>query len=106
MKPAESIAKFHLRFGRGDSLLTFFKEILQAVVYLGAFSYIYKNWFGVALDKYLVIGLALSYIIICYFVGAIDERVGFWRYENRYSSKELNPFLEELNSKIDILLKK
>ena len=94
-KTAENLAKFYLRYSRGLGLTNFAKEIFKNIVYLGAFGYILKDWFGWELSKNILISLALIYAVVCYIIGFIDEKVGFWRFENSYSYKQLNPFFEQ-----------
>ena len=103
---AESIAKFRLRYSRGDGLLGFSKDILKNIVYLGGMGFLLNEWFGVTFSKELTIFLALGYLLSCYFIGLIDERIGFWKYENTYSTKELNPFWKEIEEKVDNLADK
>jgi hypothetical protein len=104
-KIAENLAKFYLRYGRGAGLTNFVKEMLKNVVFLGAFGYLLKDWFGIEVTKTILISSAVIYSFLCYLIGWIDEKLGFWRIENSYASKQLNPFFEELDRKIDEALK-
>ena len=38
---------------------------------------------------------------MCYLIGYLDERWGFWKLQAKYSSQELNPFMKELDKKIN-----
>jgi len=97
---AERLAKFYLRHGRGHSLLDFLIAIVKNVVYFGALGALITYWFHWTLSKFLLIGLALVYEVICYLLGWLDEILGFWKIQNNYSSKELTPFLEEMYNDI------
>ena len=98
---AEWLAKFYLRYGRGRALLNFISDILQSVFYLGGTGYIVEQWFGISFPKWIIVIAAVSFGIFCYIVGEIDERVGFWKFQNNYATKSLTPFFDEMDKKID-----
>lgn len=93
---ATKLAKFNLRYGRGNGHLSFIINTGKLIVYYGAASYIVKDWFGFTLPKEVGIFGVLAYVVICYIVGVIDERVGFWRKEVAYATEELNPVIKEI----------
>lgn len=94
-------AKFYLRYNRGSNLTNFIITALKNIVYLGGMGYLLNEWFGITLDKSLILGLTIAYIIGCYIIGLLDEKFGFWKVENHYSFNELNPFFSELMEKVD-----
>lgn len=99
------IAKFYVRYGRGESLLNIVIELIKVTVYFGALQYIMKDWFGIILGKNFAIAAVLVYTLLCYIAGYLDEKYGIWKLQNDYSAKELTPFFAEIERKIDLLQK-
>ena len=94
------LTKFYLRIGRGHGLVSFVANSFQNIVYLGALQYLVKEWFGIEINKELLIGLGFLFEASCYFIGWIDEKIGFWKFENTYNFTELNPFFVEMNDRM------
>lgn len=103
---AESFAKFRLRLGRGHSLWDFFITLVKNIVYFGALGILIERWFHFSPPTILLVSLAIVYEIGCYITGLIDEKIGFWKFESRYATEELNPFFKELNEDIKKLTNK
>lgn len=97
---AESLAKFYLRYGRGNELTSFLLNTMKLTVYLGGLWYLIKAWFDIDFSKWFAIIFSVIYVIVCYFIGYLDEFWGFWKVQVNYSSKQLNPFFEEMNKDI------
>ena len=92
---AEFIAIHKLRYGRGSELLGIGETTFKRIIYLGAGWLLFKEWFGWEIPKWIAIGIGIGYIILCDYIGGLDLRIGFWKIENRISSKIINPYFEE-----------
>lgn len=90
-------ARMRLRLVRGKALLSMFTDMFQYTAYLSIIAFT----FGIELDPQTLLIFAPLVIIAFASVGWIDERVGIWRYENKYSAQNLNPQL----AKLDLILK-
>lgn len=93
---AWEIVKFKARYGRGQSWVSYFNPIF----YMGALAN-YKYILEYPTAMYF---LAVGYLITCYLLGTADELWGIWKLENIYHSKIINPFMEELDKKINSIL--
>jgi len=100
-KLAVGLTKFYLRSGRGHGLSDFLIVLAKNIVYAGAFGLLVKLWTGINISYPILVGLAICYEIWCYVLGLIDEKVGFWKFQNNYNAKNLTPFWEEMDKKID-----
>ena len=103
---AAFLAKFYLRHGRGHSLVDFVITMVKNIVYLGALSYLFHDWFGLDVPKVLLIVFGLAFEVTCYTIGYVDERLGFWKYQNIYNSTTLNPYGEELLAEVKDIKKR
>jgi len=101
---AENLAKFYLREGRGASLVGFLVDAFKMVVYVGGAVIIVQNKFGIVIPSWVIPAAGIAYIVGCFILGWIDEKLGFWKFQNNYSSKELTPFFEHMDAKIDKIL--
>jgi len=95
------LAKFYLRHNRGLELTSFIVNAVKMIVYFGGLWYLVKEWFNIDFSKWIAIGLAFGYIVICYLIGFLDEKIGFWKIQNIYNSRELNPFIREMAKNIE-----
>lgn len=93
-------AKLLIRMGRGDGLLSRFidplRDILDGTVYVFAI----KGVFGVSISISTLIAIIALKKAVEYIIGYVDEHVGFWKFENEYTSREINPFNKELLNRI------
>ena len=101
---AKKLAKFNLRYGRGNGHMSWFYNALKLTAYYTILKipleYMINKWIGQGMFnkewnfilpyEWGFIG-ALIYFIVCYFIGWLDEKVGFWKQEAAYSVEELNP---------------
>ena len=99
-KAAVILAKFFLRSGRGQGLtnriIDPIKDILQGTVYLFAI----EGLFGWTIAPEYLIIIVLIKTIFEYLLGWFDQQVGFWKVENEYATKNLNPFNQEILKRI------
>jgi len=73
-----------------------FRDILEGTVYLFAI----KGLLGITVDpKYLVV-IVITKKTIEYLIGWFDEKVGFWKFQNDYASRRINPFNAEILERI------
>ena len=103
---AEFLAKVILRHSRGSSLVGIFVLMGKEAVYWGLALDLVHRYFGVDVFFWLVPILAASSAVIYYILGYVDEFYGFWKFQTRYQSRELNPFFEEMDKKIDSIKKR
>lgn len=93
-------AKLFMRMGRGDGLLSRFidplRDILDGTVYMFAI----KGVFGISISLSTLVVIIILKKVTEYLVGYADEVVGFWKFENEYASREINPFNKELLSRV------
>ncbi len=100
------IVKVRVRIGRGQGWLYYIKDIAYVFLTLYFIEDILRR-FGLdnpMLFRYLYIILPISYFIACYVIGYLDEKYGIWKMESVFGSKDLNPFMAQLDAKIDKLL--
>lgn len=100
LKFKHKLGLFIMRRGRGNGHLNTF---LDMFVIMGMGSLL----IGITLDwipVYALVVLALSYTWLCYTLGYIDEKFGFWKWINDYSAEEMTPFWAKMDKKLDELL--
>lgn len=105
---AWTVVKVRARFGRGQGWLWYIKDLILLFLGLYVIEDVFAR-FGLNdmysdVSKYLYIIVPACYFTIAYLIGYIDEKKGILKKEYVYSSKYLNPFMAELDSKVDKLL--
>ena len=105
-KIAKKLAWFFLRHDRGLGLLSFIERFVKNTIYLMGGGFFMVNLIGIKFNIILAPIIALSYSIICYFVGWLDYKIGFWKIQNEIGSNELNPFFKQMDKKIDDIIDK
>lgn len=103
---AELLAKHRLRISRGDGLLSFVEKFIKLMFYFSGGQFFAQELLGMEIPNWVAPVLATSYIISIYFVGLLDEKYGFWKYENARNTKQLNPFFEKMELQIDGIAEK
>ena len=98
---ARKLARFNVRYQRGGGHLNTVVNAFKMFVYYGGFAYILKDWFGIDVPKEIGIIVVVVYISLCYLLGLLDEKVGFWRQEAAYNTQELNPPMRKLLDQVD-----
>ena len=100
---AEVLAKYLLRSGRGAGLVNHVtdlpRDVLDGTVYLFAL----KGLLGIEIPPIFLVFIVITKKIVEYMIGWTDERVGFWKIENEYSSRNINPFNQEMLKRIKII---
>lgn len=95
-KVAESLAKYTLRTGRGGGLIgqitDMGRDMLQGTVFIFAINEVIGLSIPVLWLPIIVVGKKGCE----YLLGWFDEKVGFWKIENDYASRRINPFNKEL----------
>jgi len=99
-KVAEGLAKYVLRTGRGSGLISqvtdMGRDILEGTVYLFAI----KGLLGIVISPLWLPVIVIIKKIAEYTLGWLDERVGFWKFENEYITRNINPFNAELMERV------
>lgn len=99
-KLMEGLAKFLLRYGRGSSLVSFFTSMARDVVYLGIIIDLSYRYLNFSIPPKIIPILVVGAVVVYYILGYVDEKVGFWKFQNRYANKELNPLFDEMHRDI------
>jgi len=105
VKAAELLAKFRLRKERGMALLDFVRDIVQGTVYYSVLKLTFDKYMGISLPYWLLVPLMAVYYVLQYLIGYLDEKVGFWKFENQYASETLNPHVAKLNQILEEIKK-
>lgn len=96
----EAFAKYMIRTGHGNGLMNHVTDIprdmLEGTVYLFAI----KGLIGISLSPTLIPIIVISKKIVEYFLGFVNEKIGFLKTQNDITSRELNPFNKELLDRI------
>lgn len=99
-KIAVGLAKYTLRTGRGGGLIgqitDMGRDMLQGTVFIFAINEVIGLSIPVLWLPIIVIGKKGCE----YLLGWFDEKVGFWKIENDYNSRRINPFNGELLERI------
>ena len=101
---AEFLAKFYLRWDRGEVLTHFFTSIVHDLIMIGISMDLIYRYLHFRIPFWLMIVVVVVVPFVRAFIGYWDEKIGFWKFQNRYFSKELNPFFEEEFAKIQMKL--
>ena len=99
-KFAIGLAKYTLRTGRGGGLIgqitDMGRDMLQGTVFIFAINEVVGISIPVLWLPIIVIGKKGCE----YLLGWLDERVGFWKIEQDYSSRVINPFNGEMLKRV------
>ena len=109
-KVAIRLAQFLLRYGRGNELSGFITARFNDAVMAGLAIDLINRIFGFELNLIMITALIVIFVpFVSYTLGYLDEKFGFWRVQNNYSSQHLNPYFEdkfkELNDKLNEIAK-
>lgn len=99
-KIAESLAKFYLRYGRGSSLISFLPSMIKDVVYWGLLFGFAEKWFNWHIPHQVIYYLVPGAIVAYYFLGYLDQRFGFWKFQEEYNTRHINPFFKKMEEEI------
>jgi len=91
----QHIAKTLLRYQRGNTLANIPMDMIKLGAYIGMIKLTISSGNGNSFYY------AIIMVLLFYFSGRLDERFGFWKYQNEYSSEELNPFFKRLKEQMD-----
>ena len=100
-KIAEKLAKFYLRYGRGSGLVGVFWEAGRNFIYLGLALDLAYRYLGLTLPLWVVAPLPVAVIAVYYTFGYLDEKFGFWKIQNSYLNRDLTPFFQEIEEKLN-----
>ena len=98
------LALFKQRYGRGTS----WTQIVLNFGIITANAKLFEDFFWIHLGLTLPMVIALSvpaYILVCYFIGYMDEKSGFWQIENNLNYR-VAPLSEEMLNTIREIRKK
>ena len=65
------------------------------------FAVFLKVSLGINVGLWLIVSLAVLSALINWLSGMWDSKSGFYKIQNSYQNKELNPFFEDMSNKID-----
>lgn len=109
-KIAIGLAKYTLRTGRGGGLIgqitDMGRDMLQGTVFIFAI----REVINIDIPILWLPAIVIAKKGCEYLLGWFDEKVGFWKIENDYNSRKINPFNGELLERVknieEILKKK
>ncbi len=97
-------AKYLIRSGRGAGLVARItdlpRDFLDGTLYILAINGVFGANIDPANSARIVFGFVITKKVFEYFSGWGDEIFGFWKYENDYASRKINPFNHELMERI------
>lgn len=97
-------AKYFIRSGRGGGLMNQItdlpRDFLQGTVYILAINGVFDTGIGVDASAQIIFGFVIVKKAGEYILGFIDEHIGFWKYENDYTSREINPYNKEMLNRV------
>jgi len=106
-KLAWSAVKARHRLARGQAWISYAKDV--SILFIGL--YVLEDAlkrFGIVLDEFLTglmyFILPIAFFVFAYIIGYLDETKGIWKMEAVYGIRELNPFMEALDKKVDAAL--
>ncbi len=101
-----TVVKTRNRIGRGQGWLYYIKDIAYVFITIYFIEDILRRW-GIndpEIFRIMYIIFPILYFISCYIIGFLDEKYGIWKLESIWGSRDLNPFMKEIDEKIDLLL--
>lgn len=101
-----TVVKVRNRIARGQSWLYYVKDIAYVFILIYFIEDIFKrfNIYDPVLFKFMYVLFPIMYFVGCYVIGFLDEHWGIWKLESVFGSKEVNPFFEEMDEKLDFLI--
>jgi hypothetical protein len=73
---------------------------LDGTLYILAINGVFDTGIGVNASARIIFGFVIAKKIIEYILAYADERWGFWKYENDYATRKINPFNDELMKRV------
>lgn len=95
-KIAENLAKFRLRINRGNSLTNIFQHVIRYTAYISIILIAFERYFELEISYEIALLFIPLIFVLYYILGFVDEYYGFWKFENRYKYRELNPHLKKI----------
>ena len=110
-RKAQVLAKFYLRYGRGNGLINPLLDVFQfgtlGILLIDKMNEVlFLRYFNFSIPIYIVAICIPVFILTLYFLGLYDEKLGFWKFQNSYNAKELTPFWDEMSQKLERIDKK
>ena len=97
---ARKIVKIRTRHGRGAGLVSDVRGIFYGLLTGGLFMDLINRYIDIQIPIWVLVVVTFSLEIIYYFLGLIDEKIGFWKVELDYSPRKLNPWSIELMKRV------
>lgn len=95
------LAKYLIRSSRGSGLVShvtsLVRDVLTGTVYLFAL----KGLIGISISPLLLPPIVIIKKILDYIIGLKDEKKGFFKRQNEYSTEELNPYFKKLRIHVE-----
>ena len=76
------------------------RDFLDGTLYILAINGVFDIGIGVDASAKLIFGFVIAKKIGEYGLGYLDEHLGFWKYENDYTSRRINPYNAEVLDRI------
>lgn len=93
------IARFYLRYNRGNSLFNFVKDVIMVLGMLSMIVIVVKEYLGMDVPVWIIFIMPFLPIFL-YALGWLDEKYGFWKIEAVYATEEINPYFKEMSDNI------
>ena len=103
---AKKIVKIRTRHGRGSGLVSDIRGIFYGLLTGGLFMDLINRYVDIQIPIWVLVVVTFSLEIIYYFLGLLDEKIGFWKVELGYSARKLNPWSIELMKRVKKIEKK
>lgn len=96
-----SIARGKVFYERGDSWLSKLRNIMSIVFYIVAGQAVLERYTPIRIDlMFFAVVLPIGYVIGNLVIGYLDFKYGIMKKEAVFGTREVNPFIEELDKKV------
>ena len=95
-----------MKVQQGYALGGFVLNILEKIVVFGGLIVGLKYFADINVPPKMIPLFGIALFIGFYLLGDFDWKSGFWQKRSSLQSKELNPFFEEMDKKLNKLLEK
>ena len=76
------------------------RDFLDGTLYILAINGVFNMGIGIETSARIIFGFVIAKKIGEYGLGYLDEHLGFWKYENDYTSRQINPFNHEMMERL------
>lgn len=97
----KALIKFRVRYNRGNALMNFAKDMIIVGGMISIILIAMEKFLGAAPPEWLVPLIILMIPVVLYFVGWVDEKKGIFLEEQKYKTKNINPYFQKIESDIE-----